>query len=109
MATYVFDADLGKFVDPKTRQLMPQPDRNIADIGTPMIKRGMEAHVAPSGAKIRNRKEMLDDCAAHGYAPYEPVDRPMGLTDKKLAKSRGERVDEATVEWKKQQQDKVKA
>lgn len=58
------------------------------------------AHMAPSGAYISGRKAMMDDCRAHGYVPYEPVNsNPGGLTDPATAKAAGKKVCEKTQEW----------
>ena len=65
------------------------------------------AHMAPSGAYISGRKAMMDDCRAHGYVPYEPVNsNPGGMTDHTLAKAAGKKVCEKTQEWLATQRDR---
>lgn len=89
----------GRFRDPDTNEPMPLPMRD--GVCAPMaIIHDIPAHRAPSGAYISGRKAMMDDCKAHGYVPYEPVNsNPGGISDPALAKKMGVRPCEKTQEW----------
>lgn len=99
MSTYVWSKERDCFIDKKTGERMPMPERDGLCVPM-MVIPDIPPHVAPSGAYISGRKAMLDDCKAHGYVPYEPVNsNPGGFTDPVTAAKAGKRVCEATQEW----------
>lgn len=97
MARYVWDKTLMKFVDPKTRELMPITDDNA--ICTPQIISDIEPYRSPvDGGYVGGRASRREDLKKHDCVPYEPTkSKPKGFANPKFAKKHGVALSEEAV------------
>lgn len=95
MTTYVWSGALRKFVDKKTGELMPIKNDNA--ICRPMIVSDIEPYQSPiNGAYVGGRATRREDLKKNDCVPFEPMtNRPRGISNPKIAKKYGLKLDEA--------------
>lgn len=94
--TYVWRK--GNFVDKKTGEPMPIPERDGLCVPLAIIP-DVQAHVAPTGDIINTRSDRRELRKRHGLIPYERLtDRPRGYMNEKFCAKRGLKPCEETQE-----------
>ena len=98
MARYIWSKELMKFVDPHTKEPMPQPDRGD-EICAPMVVSDTPEYISPvTGKPVDGRRARREDLARSGCVPFEPMsNRPRGVASKKRAAKLGVKWDEAAA------------